>query len=109
MFRIAQNLWFDQQRAKKFRSEPAEEMADHLVGGDGRAAAEGGLVLGDLLRALDQLSPEQRALIALVSVCGLSYNEAAEILGQPFGTVMRRLARARLTLHDAVNAAIASG
>ena len=37
MFRIAQNLWFDQQRAKKFRSDPADtEKADHLVGGDGR-------------------------------------------------------------------------
>jgi DNA-directed RNA polymerase specialized sigma24 family protein len=50
MFRIAHDLWFDQQRAKKFRSEPADiEMADHLVGGDGRAATEGGLVLADLL------------------------------------------------------------
>jgi RNA polymerase sigma-70 factor (ECF subfamily) len=83
-------------------------MADHLVGGDGRAATEGGLVLADLLRALDQLSPEQRALIALVSVCGLTYAKAAEILSLPVGTVMSRLARARLALHNAINAATAS-
>jgi RNA polymerase sigma-70 factor, ECF subfamily len=109
VLRIAQNLWFDRQRAKKFRSAPAEiEVADHLVGGDGPTAMENRLVLADLLRALDQLSPEHRALIALVSVCGLTYAEAAEILSLPVGTVMRRLARGRLALHDAVSAAIAS-
>jgi RNA polymerase sigma-70 factor (ECF subfamily) len=72
------------------------------VGNDGR------LVLADLLRALDQLSPEHRALIALVSVCDLTYAEAAEILSLPVGTVMSRLARARLALHNAINAATAS-
>jgi RNA polymerase sigma-70 factor (ECF subfamily) len=98
MFRIAQNIWFDQNRAEKFRGEPVDtEMADYLVGNDGR------LVLADLLRALDQLSPEHRALIALVSVCDLTYAEAAEILSLPVGTVMSRLARGRLALYDAID------
>jgi Sigma-70, region 4 len=56
----------------------------------------------DLLTALDQLSPEHRAMIALVCVCELTYTEAAKILSLPVGTVMRRLARVRLALHDAV-------
>ena len=109
IFRIAQDLWFDQNRAEKFRDKPVEmEMADDPVGSDGRAATERRLVLADLLRALDQLSPEHRALIALVSVCGLTYAKAAEILSLPVGTVMSRLARARLALNDAINAATAS-
>jgi RNA polymerase sigma-70 factor (ECF subfamily) len=106
IFRIAQDLWFDQNRAEKFRDKPVEmEMADDPVGSDGRAATERRLVLADLLKALDQLSPEHRALIALVSVCGLKYAEAAEILSLPARTVMSRLVRARLALHDAMNAA----
>ena len=107
MFRIAQNLWFDRQRVKKFRSEPLDiEVVDHLVGCDGSAAAESRRL--DMLRALGQLSPERRVLIAIVSVCGFSYTEAAEILRLPVGTVMRRLARGRLALYDAFNAATAS-
>jgi RNA polymerase sigma-70 factor, ECF subfamily len=61
-----------------------------------------------LLKALDHLSPEHRVLIALVCVGGLTYTEAADILDLPLGTVMARLARGRLVLHDAVRAAIAS-
>jgi len=44
-------------------------------------------------------------LIALVCVDGLTYQEAAEVLKVPVGTVMSRLARARLAIHDAINGA----
>jgi len=109
IFRIARDLWFDQNRAEEFRGESVDvKMPDYPVGGDGPAVTERGLVLADLLRALDQPSPEHRELIALVSVCGLTYAEAAEILSLPVGTVMSRLARARLALNDAINAATAS-
>ena len=105
MFRIAYNLWFDRKRAKRFRSEPRD--IEIPMGSDARAVTEVGLVLGDLLTALDQLAPEHRAMIALVSACGLTYTEAAEILSLPVGTVMHRLARARLALYDAVDATFA--
>jgi RNA polymerase sigma-70 factor (ECF subfamily) len=44
------------------------------------------------------LTPEQRALLMLVSVEGLAYREAADALGIPVGTVMSRLSRARQAL-----------
>jgi len=72
------------------------------VGSGGRAVTENRLALANLLRALDRLSPEHRVLIALVSACGLSYTQAAEILNLPLETVIRRLARGRLALHDAL-------
>jgi RNA polymerase sigma-70 factor, ECF subfamily len=109
MLRIAQNLWFDRMRGKKSWSEPVEiKVADVLAGSDGWAVEEGELALADLLKALDHLSPEHRVLIALVCVDGLTYTEAADILSLPVGTVMSRLARGRLALHDAVRAATAS-
>ncbi len=45
--------------------------------------------------ALGSLGDDQRAVIALVDVEGLSYQEAADVLGIPVGTVMSRLHRGR--------------
>jgi RNA polymerase sigma-70 factor, ECF subfamily len=45
--------------------------------------------------ALASLSSKHRAVIALVDLDGLTYREAAEVLGVPVGTVMSRLHRAR--------------
>jgi RNA polymerase sigma-70 factor, ECF subfamily len=106
MFRIALNLWFDRKRAKRFGGEPMD--IDYPVGSDARAVMGSRLVLADLLTALDQLAPEHQAMIALVCVDGLAYTKAAEILSLPVGTVMSRLARARLALYDGVNSATAS-
>ena len=52
------------------------------------------------LQAFSRLSAEQRALLLLVSVEGLSYKEAAQALGIPIGTVMSRLSRARNALRE---------
>ena len=54
----------------------------------------------ELLRALDQLSADQRSVLLLVSVEDLSYAEAARVLGVPIGTVMSRLSRAREALRE---------
>jgi RNA polymerase sigma-70 factor, ECF subfamily len=49
----------------------------------------------ELERALARLPLEQRQLILLVGLEGLSYQDAAEILGIPVGTVRSRLSRGR--------------
>ncbi len=52
----------------------------------------------DIARGLALLPSEQRELLLLVTLEGLSYREAAEVQGVPIGTVMSRLSRARSTL-----------
>jgi len=52
--------------------------------------------------ALAQLPEDQRAVLMLVTVDGLSYQEAALALDIPMGTVMSRLSRARIKLADAL-------
>jgi RNA polymerase sigma-70 factor (ECF subfamily) len=54
----------------------------------------------ELDRALAQLCLEQRQVILLVGLEGLSYQETAEILRVPVGTVRSRLSRARDALRE---------
>jgi RNA polymerase sigma-70 factor (ECF subfamily) len=49
-------------------------------------------------KAVARLGDDQRAVVGLVLVEGLSYQEAAEVLGIPVGTLTSRLARAREAL-----------
>jgi RNA polymerase sigma-70 factor, ECF subfamily len=51
--------------------------------------------LQELDRALGRLPEEQRAVILLVGLEGMSYETAAEILSVPVGTVRSRLSRGR--------------
>ena len=52
----------------------------------------------DLVRALGKLPAEQREVVLLVGLEGMSYRDAARILGVPIGTVMSRLSRGREAL-----------
>jgi RNA polymerase sigma-70 factor (ECF subfamily) len=52
----------------------------------------------DIARALDDLAEDQRAALLLVVLEGLTYREVAEVQGVPIGTVMSRLARARMQI-----------
>jgi RNA polymerase sigma-70 factor, ECF subfamily len=54
----------------------------------------------DIERALATLVDEQRSALLLVVLEGLSYREVAEVQGVPIGTVMSRLARARMQIKD---------
>jgi RNA polymerase sigma-70 factor (ECF subfamily) len=53
---------------------------------------------------LATLLPEQREAFELTQIVGLSYEEAAEVIGCPIGTVRSRVARGRANLLDAVRA-----
>lgn len=99
MFRIAQTQWFDRLRAQKVRGENLQlDDASDFPGEDGRRTTESRLTLSKVVEGIAQLPPEQRILIALIVVDGRSYKEVADLLDVPIGTVMSRLARARIRL-----------
>jgi len=106
LFKVCKNLWIDELRARSVRVKAAQtrELDDEpAISGEDVAIAE--LGLREVERALDALPAEQRAVLALVAVEGLSYREAADVLETPIGTVMSRLARARAALAERLGGA----
>jgi RNA polymerase sigma-70 factor, ECF subfamily len=92
LFSILHNLHIDELRRKSRR--PPHVGLDN-VGADQSAPAADGASGRDLDTALHLLSQEQRQVVLLVGLEGLSYAETADVLSVPVGTVMSRLARGR--------------
>ncbi len=99
MFAIMRNAWIDEARSRARRSrimgpEPeARSVADTLSPDmDRRLAATA------LERAMARLPEDQRTAVHLVLVEGLSYREAAQVIGAPEGTLTSRLVRGRMAL-----------
>ncbi|MBV8889217.1 MAG: RNA polymerase sigma factor [Alphaproteobacteria bacterium] len=98
MFRIVQTIWIDQIRARDVRKEDGD-IGDERLGSDEPVRrVEARLALDEVRRAVDRLPADQRITLMLVTVDGLSYKEAAEVARVPVGTIMSRLARARVAL-----------
>ncbi|HYM43314.1 MAG TPA: sigma-70 family RNA polymerase sigma factor [Steroidobacteraceae bacterium] len=98
VFGILRNAWVDEQRARGRRARlfAPEESGGQVADVAGSAPAERLAVQ----EALERLPEEQRLVVALVLIEGLSYKEAAHVLQVPIGTVTSRLARARETLQS---------
>jgi len=65
--------------------------------------------LAQIARSFAALPEQQRAVLHLVAVEGLSYQETADALGVPIGTVMSRLSRARIALREAEEQGLETG
>ena len=103
MYRIVQTVWIDRIRTRRRREGIGEGPdPDSLPGGDLDRELEARSTLVAVHREVARLPDDQRAVLLLVSVEGLSYRQAAETLDVPIGTVMSRLARARLALGKAL-------
>src|SRR5262249_13251082 len=97
MFRMIQTIWFNELRARKVR----EKHANGAQAGQAKvqhAEPEAQLLLVRAEQEIFRLPEELRIVLLLVCVEQLSYREAAEAASIPIGTVMSRLARARLLL-----------
>jgi len=101
LFRLNGNLtaWLFTILYRLYLNEAARRRARFVDAADAElpeATATGDVALQlDIRRALAELSEEHRSVVVLVGLEQLSYQEAAEGLDVPLGTVMSRLARAR--------------
>ncbi len=103
IYGIMRNLWIDELRSRRVRRHDELTEAADVIGEDGVATTEGRITLAAVRRELATLPVEQRVVLVLICVDGLSYKEAAEVLGIPVGTIMSRLSRGRQELHERLN------
>ena len=97
LFSILYRQFVDAHR----RSRRYARMLEFFTGReDTEPSVERTVIARSTLQAFDRLPTEQRALLLMVSVEGLTYKEVAEILDVPTGTVMSRLSRARQALRQ---------
>jgi len=97
MLAIMHNCFVDD--ARKRRSEAARlARAGELAPEHASPPQEHAVRLAQLRQTFMALPEEQRAVLHLVAIEGLSYQEAAAILAIPIGTLMSRLGRARAGL-----------
>lgn len=99
LYKIMRNIWIDTARARSRRERfeaPAEDAEG--VGRDGREAMDAHLELNRMMTLMGRLPNEQREVLALILVEGWGYQETAEMLGMPVGTIASRLARGRTAL-----------
>lgn len=112
LLRIVTNACYDELRRRKRRpatsleplDDAGEEMESPAWIADPGDTPEESLERVELAEAIQHclvgLPEEFRSVVTLVDLQGFDYQEAAEALGKPVGTVKSRLARARLKLRD---------
>jgi RNA polymerase sigma-70 factor, ECF subfamily len=110
LYRITVNAWKNRVRdgAKsrwlRFFAPDGEVAAEPLDVASQEPGPEAAAVAAEkkkaIERALEKLTPEERAVLVLRELDGRSYSEIAESLDVPLGTVKSRLARAREILAD---------
>jgi RNA polymerase sigma-70 factor, ECF subfamily len=102
LFAIEHSIWLNELRSAQRRrtgsldAQTPEQEELLMAAASPIGNPEQGLHYRQVVTAVESLPEAQRVVMLLVAVEGLSYREAADVLAVPIGTVMSRLARARL-------------
>jgi RNA polymerase sigma-70 factor (ECF subfamily) len=96
MFGIVKNAWIDGHRARqRERAVVTGDDGMNDVADGSHAAVEDRL---SIAAAMQRLPEEQQLAVSLVLIEGLSYQEAADVMEVPVGTLTSRLSRGREAL-----------
>jgi len=105
LFSIAHNIWRNELRSRAIRARGDIHAAnpaglDESELGRDLSTPESRLEFSEVIKAVEALPEGQRLVTQLVCVNGFSYAETAAILDIAVGTVMSRLARARIAIGE---------
>ncbi len=96
MFMIMRNQFYTTVRKNARTTSLDPEVAERVL--VVAPAQQNGINIEDVAKALQKLPVEQREVLLLIGANGLTYEDAAEVLGCAIGTVKSRLARGRNAL-----------
>ncbi|MEE9389655.1 MAG: RNA polymerase sigma factor [Candidatus Aminicenantaceae bacterium] len=99
---LARNYMIDNYRKTKWEKKTRDEFNEHLLSSDAFDSPENGMVREEskkiIWESLNHLSPEIRMAVILRDIQGKKYEEIAEIINLPLGTVKSRVNIGRLQL-----------
>jgi RNA polymerase sigma-70 factor (ECF subfamily) len=98
LFSILHSIWASDLRARKVRQGQGFVDPDALLATDSHVSSDDNRHFQRIMLQVNALPEAQRNALFLVYVEGLTYQEAAETLSVPIGTIMSRLAAARASL-----------
>ena len=98
LFSILHSIWISDLRARRVRMGQGFVDTEDLLAPDTHEQDEDRQRYQQIMRRVNALPEAQRNTLFLVYVEGFSYQEAADTLSVPIGTIMSRLATARATL-----------
>lgn len=106
LFRVCRNLWIDEIRRR--RRKPSDDFDEETETpyqefnelNDAEADLERREELNRMAEAMEKLNDDQRVAISMSAIEGMSYEEISIALEIPIGTVMSRIARARVSLNQ---------
>ena len=105
LFKILRNVFFDNLRKRATEDKLLRELrSDSLIEGnnshrlDVYSIEQRKINILAVHGGLAKLKTSQREILVLIDMIGFSYNEVADLLRIPLGTVMSRLSRARNAL-----------
>lgn len=98
LFAIMHSIWLNEVRSRRVREGTGTVDAEATLVFDGSEQVEASVLAHQVLREVLSLPDGQREAVFLVYGEGMAYREAAEVLAVPIGTIMSRLAAARLAL-----------
>ncbi len=97
---ILHSIWLNEVRSQRVRQGQGFVDAESTLSFDGEHQAQSQVLASQVLKRVNALPEAQRETVFLAYVEGLSYREVADVLNVPIGTVMSRLAAARLKLAE---------
>ena len=102
LFTIQRNLFLTDIRRQKRISDASPDLRQHSR--ENTPGAQVDTIFADQVEeVLNSLPYEQREVVLLVGIEGMTYEEVATVVGVPIGTVRSRLSRAREALRAATN------
>src|SRR5258708_15265407 len=109
LFAIMRNLFWDRFKGTRKEDVSLDDVGDFVLfeklrdeGAKPESDVLDKIAATEVVSAVDKLPPLHREVVLLVDVEGFSYNDAADTLGVPIGTVMSRLHRARQQLQKSL-------
>lgn len=101
--KIMESIWFNELRKQRQRGEQELPEPDQVLAPSFEAQVESQLMISDIRRACAKLNDEDFVLMTKIHGFGYTYQEIADELDVPIGTILSRVSRAKSMIKRSID------